>query len=365
MSYISKYFHIIVIFFLVILYTFKFNDVLFTPISVSEYSKKYSQSQYIMGGNAIEQISDSELYMHASYAYIRGEDPTTINFEHPPLVKYIYGFSYVLFKNQYLVNIFIYTALLYVFYIFSQTVLKLQKSKIIALIIFGSMPLLSELLQYALLDLWMVLATLILFILLYEKTAIKPIKKYTLIGIVLGIIASIKYPIPFILLPTSFILLNSILRKQIPHFIFGLFISVIIYLSQYIVYFLNNHTFIDYLKFEKFRFDWWVSNRTIPKFLIFSNLFLGKYKAWWVENTYQYTKEWNLGLPLLFLLHIYSFLKIRKNMWEYQLFAYSTLLLSLFALGSATELRYLLQIIPIWIIFCVKYIEDKKANIIQ
>ena len=38
-------------------------------------------------------MSDSDTYSATGYLYAKGEDPTKYNFQHPPLIKYLFGFS--------------------------------------------------------------------------------------------------------------------------------------------------------------------------------------------------------------------------------------------------------------------------------
>lgn len=360
-SILKKYVIILCIIFLSLVPIFKFRDIIFSPINMETYGKKYGQSQYVLGNDAIEKIDDSELYVYAGFAYIKGQDPTTINFEHPPLAKYIYGLSFLLFKNSYTLNIILYPLLLIVFYFFSSTVLKSQKAKIIALFFFGSLPLLNEMVRYILLDIPFLIGLTSLLALLGYKTQ-HTLLKYCLVGLILGVIASIKYPIPFIFIPSLFIVIHSLINKEFKYIFFLFPIALSVYILQYSIYFMYHPNIFEFLRFEKYRYDWWTAYRTAPKFLILSNLFFGHYKAWWEANLIQYSKEWTISIPIFFVGHILSFIKIKKNIWFWQLFIYASLLLFVYGYGSAAELRYLLQIIPIWIVIFIKYFEEHSNN---
>ena len=50
-------------------------------------------------------LSDSEIYLAAGFLYAKGANPTLYNFDHPPLIKYLFGYSLLLFKNPYPVQI--------------------------------------------------------------------------------------------------------------------------------------------------------------------------------------------------------------------------------------------------------------------
>jgi len=78
--------------------------------------RQYSRSQYVRGEAARNKIDDATLYTYAGYTYIKGEDPTNINFEHPPLAKYWIGFSYLLTGNPALLNLVLFAAALVMVY---------------------------------------------------------------------------------------------------------------------------------------------------------------------------------------------------------------------------------------------------------
>ncbi|MFH1959362.1 MAG: hypothetical protein ABIJ22_03490 [Patescibacteria group bacterium] len=131
-----------------------------------------------------------------------------------------------------------------------------------------------------------------------------------------------------------------------------------IYLAQYTMFFVHDHSLVDLIKFEKYRFAWWTGDRTMPKFLIFQNLFTGQYPAWWEDNLMMKNKEWNISIPLIFITYLISFfLGEKKNIIKIILFLYSLTVLVLYGLGSAVYLRYLTQIMPFWITITLSNLE--------
>lgn len=191
-------------------------------------------------------------------------------------------------------------------------------------------------------------------------------KKYLAIGIILGLLSSVKYPFPFLLLPMFVITLISYLKKETKYLILPLLIAPIIYLAQYAIFFLNDHSLTDFILFEKYRFSWWMGDRSMPKFLIFENLFTGKYTGWWENKPMMKNENWNLFLPLLFVSYLAAFFFNKKNRINHTLFLYSLAVIILYGIGSATYLRYLTQIIPFWIVLIISAIENtsmkKKAG---
>lgn len=87
------------------------------------FANLYSQSQYVVGSGS-KGIGDDGLYAFAGYYYFfQGGDVTKVNFEHPPLGKYLIGLSIFLFDNENVINIFYFALLLFVTYKIGQLIL--------------------------------------------------------------------------------------------------------------------------------------------------------------------------------------------------------------------------------------------------
>jgi hypothetical protein len=334
---------------LVTLFTLQFSNELFTHTDIVEYGRKYAQSQYILGESSPKKISDAELYVYAGYAYFKGEDPTTINFEHPPLGKYLFGFSYYLTGNSVQINILLHIATLFLFYVLSKRFIDSFFVRIMAVVTLGTQPLFSSLLPHAVLDVQFLITILGFYLALSWKTT-RLALKYAVIGVILGVMASIKYPFPFMAVPGLILLIGAWMQKEIRWVFLSLPIMGVVYLIQYLGYFIHGHSLVDFIKFELYRFNWWTGERTAPKFLIFENLFTGRHRAWWEPGTYHYTKEWTPFLPAIFVLSLPSFMIMKKNIWTQLFFVFSLVMVLLFAVGAANSLRYLLITLPIWIL---------------
>lgn len=327
-----------------------------TKTDINSYSQKYANSQYVKGEASPQKISDEELYVYAGYAYMQGEDPTTINFEHPPLFKYIFGLSYLIFGNSFVVSLIFYFIFLFSCYLFSGLVLKNQVLRYLSVIILGLQPVVYVLSSQALLDLPFNFLILFLFYFLFKEN-IRSKNRYLTIGIILGLLGGVKYPFPFIFLPISLVIFFSFLKNELKYLVFPSLIAPVIYLAQYVMFFIHNHSLFDLLLFEKYRFAWWTGDRTMPKFLIFQNLFTGQYPAWWTDNLMMKNKEWNLFIPVLFVSYLGSSIFVKRERIKIILFAYSLVVLLLYGIGSAVYLRYLTQIMPFWIVLIFSGIE--------
>lgn len=333
-----------------------YRSILTTPTDMALHQQKYAQSQYILGDSSPQKISDEELYIYAGYGYVNGEDPTTINFEHPPLVKYLFGLSYLLFQNSHILSVLVYAVFLWIFYEFTGILLKNHWVRIGSLVVLGTLPVIYVLAKQVLLDLSFSMSILALFVVAHRNFT-NTWLKYGLLGLILGAVASIKYPIPFIFVPSFFLVIIAWRAKEIKKALIIPVVAGIFYLLQYVMYFAHGHSLIDLIAFEKYRFSWWTGERTMPKFLIFSSLFFGQFQGWWDGAGIVKNQEWTVAVPGIFLTQIAIIPWLKRNFWTIICFAYSSCVLLLFAIGSAAEVRYLTQLIPFWIILIASVLE--------
>jgi 4-amino-4-deoxy-L-arabinose transferase-like glycosyltransferase len=69
-----------------------------TPFDYSVLEQRYN-SWMADPGNLNLVLGDNDLYAYAGGKYVRGASPDEINFEHPPLAKYLIGLSILVFNN--------------------------------------------------------------------------------------------------------------------------------------------------------------------------------------------------------------------------------------------------------------------------
>jgi predicted membrane-bound dolichyl-phosphate-mannose-protein mannosyltransferase len=104
------------LFFYLILY-FK-NPSIFTYKFDKKLIDRYMHSQDIyerIEGRVF--ISDSDIYIATGYLYAIGKDPTTFNFQHPPLVKYLFGLSAKYFGNPFYIQLLFAALVIFLTYI--------------------------------------------------------------------------------------------------------------------------------------------------------------------------------------------------------------------------------------------------------
>lgn len=338
---------------------------------MAEYAQAYDQSQYVMGEKKNVVLSDDQLYVYAGYVYLLGEDPTHINFEHPPMGKYIFGISYLIFGNPYTLNIIIFGGILMAAY-FLFLRLKMPTWWILASLIFLSFASsLNTQITTALLDMQLLLASLLFFNFLFLKK--ENFWKYILLGLSLGIVSSLKYFFPLLFIYLLILLIYVVKKKTYAKSLITLAVIGLIYISNYIFFFKNDKNLIDWLKFEIYRFRWWTGGRTGPKFLIFQTLLFGQYTAWWDDPTKIGVKQiiksedWNFLWPVAFVSQavckIWLIVKNKLNFELWLCLIYSVILLLAYGFGSASADRYLIQLIPFWLIFVGAVIKSGSSKI--
>lgn len=336
-----------VIVFATVVAIIKHQDQLLAVTDISSVGSAYSQSQYVLGDKAVQKIDDGTLYQYAAHAYLQGDDPTTINFEHPPLGKYIYGVSLWLTQRVHVGNVLVYTVCLILFArLLTHFKLPLPFS-LLALIHLALASSLDQHLSSVLLDLQTLFWSLLFFVVLLTARE-RPIK-YFWVGVSLGGFIATKYFFPIVFLYTGLVLLWAWKKKNLPKVVITGITAISIYVASYALYFYHGHSLLDFVKFEWYRFRWWTGDRTIPQFIIMSTLFLGKFPMWWESgSTYMRDNHWNITWPLLFTAHLFSSVGVSKKLETLVIWLFSIGLLAIFLFGSAVYGRYLLQLMPFW-----------------
>ncbi len=260
---------------------------IFEKTNINKYADLYQRSQYVMGQGADEIVEDEVVYTLAGYHYaVDGADPTSIDFEHPPLAKYMYGYAIRLFDRAHLASMGTYILLVGIFFIVSRLVLRDQLLYASAVALFAVEKETLSLMRSATLDLPLTLFLLstYLFYLLLEKK--KNFALILLMGVGLGFSMAAKIyftAIIFFLIIVLDMLLNNkkILKYSIPIIL----VAVAIYTLTYAA-FLKDHSFSEFINFQKWMLSWFKGKPDTKGIgAIFSTLFIGRIKAWWDFET--------------------------------------------------------------------------------
>lgn len=181
---------------------FPYRQIYSQDFEVDKIKELYSQSQYATKPEDRQEIiEDWDLYALAGVEYVTKGDLSEINVEHPPLGKYLFGLSILIWGNPVIIQLVLALIWLYLVYLIAEKFLK--SPWLACLIPLGVMSefLFTDNVTHSLLDLFQA-TTISWFIYL---TLTKPRKKQSLwLGLALGMVASIKYPVAAGILLTAY-----------------------------------------------------------------------------------------------------------------------------------------------------------------
>ena len=99
-------------------------------------------------------FSDDKLYALAGWRYITGNTPDTINFEHPPLAKYLIGLSELVFKNQAMMSLIFSIMTLFLVYLISKKILHIFPFTILPILILSMDKMYIQFSSFSMLDIY-------------------------------------------------------------------------------------------------------------------------------------------------------------------------------------------------------------------
>jgi len=317
-------------------------------------------------------IGDDGLYQVAGHTLATKHEFFTINPEMPPLAKYIYGYSIQFFGNAETAAMIMYVLALFVFALLVRKHLTDQLLQIGALIFFITDPLLFEQSYITMFDL-----PQLLFLLMHvfamtlmaggETTKRRQLMLTVSAGLTLGFFISVK--IAFL---ASIIILVDIytlyqarrLWRLIP---IGI-LSGLVYISSYLMYFVQGHSFIEFLKNQKWMVHFYLSSNVKPVFgTAFTTLFAGKTIGWGDQSAWTRVPQWTILWSAYVITFIFGAINIMRTAKENTDASYiSIVFLATGLLSAYTFLpfftRYLVLLIPLFIIIFFRTLESLQVK---
>jgi len=254
---ISMRMTVVIFFFISIFYTiisiYKNKSQFTETFNSKTYKNKFDQSQWIVTNKNKKTISDTDLYTHMAYEYMTGVDPTTQNFEVPPLGKYLIGGSILHYNNQRVFSlIFGLGSLIMIYYFCYMTTKSFLLSLLGPALTGTSWFFLDQIKNSPQLEIYQ-LAFLLIFFIFFSRYASKSRLRYLIISAIsLGAFLSIKVFFIYYALIIFFFLIYYFLTRTRNHkIIFDLSILHIgifgVYLLYYINFFLKGGDWIRFL----------------------------------------------------------------------------------------------------------------------
>ncbi|MCH7951346.1 glycosyltransferase family 39 protein [Patescibacteria group bacterium] len=282
---------------------FSFSNV---PMQITDNERLrqiWLHSQYNLGqgyeffGN----MSDEDLRTFAALEYIRGKDPSVVNFEDPPLVKYLFGVSILAFGNILIVQFVASLVVVFLTYLLARRVAVSTPLNLLPSLVLVFDPLFLERSTSVNLDLPQLVFVLLALSLLTRSRFSR--KRLLLLGAAVGLAMATKVVFTGLLL-LAFVLVVLVLKRvpQLRHALFSVAASSFsVYLLSYAVFFLF-HSPLDFLSLHiKIARLYRSYLPEYPWFEIWRILFLGKWRTWFATPPIQPVAEYWIAWPLAIL----------------------------------------------------------------
>ena len=286
---------------------------IFSPTNITSLQQQYAASQYCLSAYYQTQhhwdkltpsytnycssshefkgnIDDPQLYTLAGYYYIKGADPTAINPESQPLTKYLFGLSLLLFGNPLFIEYLSLVCLLVLLYLFARPFLTFPWT-LLPLILFSTDKLVLQQLHFAYLD----LATTA-FILFYLYAVWRHSR---LVPILLGLVALAKsFSLGILATIVTMVYLYLTRKSKLKDFVLHLWITILVYLLGYFMFFVHGHNLIDFVRLHLNTLRLYRSYvPEYPKGEIFRLIFTNRWRQWYGSFALIPVSEWTFLWP--------------------------------------------------------------------
>jgi len=321
----------------------------------------HSQYNLEKGYEFYGNMSDDDLRAFAALEYLSGRDPSVVNFEDPPLAKYLLGLSYLFFGNILLVQFAASGGVVLLTYFLARRLTLTLPSSLLPSLILVFDPLFVERASTVNLEIiQLIFALAVLFLLTLRLWSSLTL---FLLGCALGgVMASKVFFVGLLMLFYAFFVLvvrQTARRKR--SFALVTLGCLLVYLGSYTIYFAYHPP----LDFFKLHIDIIRLYRSYlpeyPWFEIWRILLLGKWRTWFATPPIQPVAEYWLAWPIATVL-TGSLLFVRRT-WK-PFLQPSTVLLGwvliylLFQSIHVVFPRYLLLVLPILYIIAISQLAN-------
>ncbi len=326
------------------------------PYDYDYFGRLYSESQYVKGQLSKGGIGDDGLYAFAGHYYISGGDISQVNFENPPLGKYLIGLSAILFNNELVINLIYALALFFIVYKLSLCLDNHKNIAALAVLWMSIDPLITNHFAISLLDLPMTVFFL-LGIYCYVRAWPKPSNKWLLFSAFSFAISFVCRFFPF--LPVVLLILSLALVKKGKGYagtytLFWVTLLPIIYLFSHASYLFYHPSLIDFLRYQKWIIDWRLTN-PVKIGNIIPTLFTGRYQSWWGNNSWLVAPDWSILTPIALIFGMAGFFSWRHKFPHAVLFFLVISFLIYVAVGTVGVAKFILPVYPLLIIAGVSW----------
>lgn len=237
----------------------------------------YSKSQYVVGQRSIGGIGDDGLYAFAGYYYLfGGGDIASVNFEHPPLGKYLIGLSILHFGNQNIINIIYFVLLLVVSFQLAKSVGLGKIGSWISILVVGLDPLFLDNLLRSLLD----LPFTVFFVsaVYFFLKGLKDTKYFLISNILWGAAFSTRFFPAFVFVYLLELAYIVCLKKGVKQFLFTSLSIPVVYLATHVMYFVHHPSFVEFLRHKRWMLSWFSGSISIA-----GNIWRSLMTGWYIN----------------------------------------------------------------------------------
>lgn len=253
---------IVFIFSNLFIYWFSRKEIFLRTYHQQFFAQLYSQSQYVKGEGARQGLGDDGLYAFAGYYYtFQGGDVSAVNFEHPPLGKYLIGLSIFLFKNERAVNIIYFLLILLSVYKLSRFFIKDKILQLLPVFMVSVDPLFLDHTSYSLLDLPFTLFFVwgVYYFVAYRK---KQVNLFISQLFWAAAFSTRFFPMLVILEILMFFLIFLFDKSTLRKLILSLFVIPFIYLVTHFSFFVYHPSIVEFLRHKKWMLAWFSGTQT-------------------------------------------------------------------------------------------------------
>lgn len=307
----------------------------------------YLRSQDIEDPNGLIKdritVSDSDIYIATGYLYAKGEDPTLHNFQHPPLVKYLFGFSTLLTNNPYYVQMIFGLILLFLTYFLGIKLFKNNLAASIGIFLLLIDPVFQGMQGSALLDLGQAVFALSYLILVFFYP-----ENYILGGFTLGLFAASKFWSTAIILVVLVALYKHFIQKKKLYYketFMSFAIGFIVFGLTYVKSFIDSGYTFNIVSFLAKDLRFMLTHNSASSLGGPLILFVTGYFAPWWQKGVEHATDWSFLWPVGLIASIG--LAVKTKMTDIKFFFYS--LPAVYLLLESTQVpftRYFIIILP-------------------
>lgn len=322
----------------------------FDPVYLSDL---YSKSQYVLGQKSIGGIGDDGLYAFAGYYYLfqRG-DVSSVNFEHPPLGKYLIGLSIFLFQNENVINLIYFGILLFTLYRLARSIQLSSLQAVCSVFLFSLDPLFLDHLLRSQLDLpFTLFFTLGVYFFLKGLAEAKFLFWSHLFW---GMAFATRF-FPIFVLIYVYLLVVIIFRKKsfLSVFLISSVFVPLIYLVSHISFFVYHPSIIEFLRHKKWMLAWFTGTP-----IVFGNIWRNIFTGTYIDSVGKLVsnEHWIILLPVISVLSMSSLISIFfKQHGKEKKILYGLVMGYLLYLTAATGglQKFLMPIYPLMILLTV------------